>query len=233
LPPLFPSARVLSMERKCTLSTEFVSIADQEADRLHAAAAKLRAEADELIGLADTKIRQAVGYEGELRELDELLGRAPQLRIDLVDDELRGQRLAAVALELLVTRQPVGRPIHYRDWFRLVVESGHRVVGRNPLASFLTEIARSPLVEPAAPGNGVYRVDLEAAEARAESNVRQAETELAAAQVALESTPGDADRRTAVIAAKRRRTAAERRLGEVVTTTNRLRRQIGTRPSVA
>jgi hypothetical protein len=216
-----------------TLSPAVVSVAEQEAERLRAEARRLRDQANELIGRANAKIRQAVGYEGELRELDELLGRAPQLRIDLIDDELRGQRRTAVAPELLVTRQPVGRPIHYRDWFRLVVESGHRVVGRNPLASLLTEIARSPLVERASLGTGIYRIDLEAAEARAEADVRQAETQLAVAQTALESAPGDADRRTAVIAAKRRRTAAERRLGEVVTATNRLRGQMGRRPEVA
>jgi hypothetical protein len=221
------------VEHRPSLSPEFVALAEKEVERLDAEAVGLRAEADSLLTRANELVRRAVGLEGERQELEELLGRAPQLRIEFADEELRGQRLSAVAVELLARRRQLGPAIHYRDWFRLVIDSGHRVVGRNPLAVFLTEIARSPLVERAPEGEGVYRVDLEAAEARAERSLHEAETRVVAAERALGEQPEDAALRAQVTAARRRRTAAERRVGEVVTAANELRRQAFAEPRPA
>jgi hypothetical protein len=221
------------VEPRPYLSPEFVTLAETEVERLGQEASGLRAESEALLSRANELVRHAVRLEGEKRELEELLGRAPQLRIEFAEEELGGQRLSTVAVELLASRRRLGPPIHYREWFRLVIESGHRIVGRNPLAVFLTEIARSPLVERAPAGEGVYQVDLEAAEARAERALRAAESEVIAAERALAERPSDTAAKAHLTAARRRRTAAERRVGEVVTAANELRRRFNPEPNPA
>lgn len=73
---------------------------------------------------------------------------------------LRGRDLRQVAAAVLYRR--VGHlPVHYRDWFTWVLEEGHAVGGRDPLASFLTNISRSPVVV-RAQGSGIYQVDRDA-----------------------------------------------------------------------
>jgi hypothetical protein len=49
-------------------------------------------------------------------------------------------------------------PVHYRDWYALVEQAGFVPAGKDPLATFLTQLGRSPAVtrtsEP-----GVYQLD--------------------------------------------------------------------------
>lgn len=76
---------------------------------------------------------------------------------------LRGATIRVVAVRLLAATQEPGESIHYTDWYRLVTEAGYGVSGRDPLASFLTQISRSPVVVRAdQPGH--YLLDLDASE---------------------------------------------------------------------
>jgi hypothetical protein len=93
-----------------------------------------------------------------LRELDEHLGRAPQLPIDALDDELFGRRLREVAVEVLRQHRSEGQPIHYRQWLELVLQSGVRVGGKNPAATFLTQITKAEDIESVRPRSGLYRL---------------------------------------------------------------------------
>ena len=123
---------------------------------------KLRAEVEILRARADELEAKAVHDERLLRELEDILELAPQLRVDLQTEELRGQRLREVAIETLRTELGVGESIHYRDWFRLVRAAGHRVAGKDPMATFLTQVSRSDAVEPLGARSGRYRLRLAA-----------------------------------------------------------------------
>jgi hypothetical protein len=69
---------------------------------------------------------------------------------------LRGPAIREEAVKALVEH---GRDaIHYREWFDLLVEIGHAVAGKDPLAVFLTQISRSPAVRRGSRA-GVYELD--------------------------------------------------------------------------
>lgn len=73
---------------------------------------------------------------------------------------LRGAEIRELAVLLLVRSPHGARVIHYRDWLRLLTDRGLRVSGRNPEASFLTQITRSPVVERGT-DPGTYRINFD------------------------------------------------------------------------
>jgi hypothetical protein len=51
--------------------------------------------------------------------------------------------------------------LHYREWFDLLTRQGHAVAGKDPLAVFLTQLSRSPVLRKGArPGH--YELDRQA-----------------------------------------------------------------------
>jgi hypothetical protein len=69
---------------------------------------------------------------------------------------LRGPAIREAAVRALVAD---GREaLHYREWFELL---GHEVAGKDPLAVFLTQLSRSPVVRKGA-RPGVYELDRQA-----------------------------------------------------------------------
>lgn len=74
---------------------------------------------------------------------------------------LKGAAIRAAAVEALLQRPDPAAPIHYREWFRLLESAGREVAGKDPLAVFLTQISRSPVVRRST-RSGVYELDLEA-----------------------------------------------------------------------
>jgi hypothetical protein len=118
----------------------------------------LRSQADRLHILV-TEIDRDVEETGQLlRSIDEMLGLAPQLSLEAFHGELRGQRLREIAVELLREKKGVGSVVHYREWYELLRDAGLRVAGKDPLATFLTQIARAPGVESVRPRSGLYRL---------------------------------------------------------------------------
>ncbi len=202
-------------------SDEFVRAARAEADRLRLDAERLREEAARHLSLAEKATTEAIIFEQRIRELDELLGRALQLRLDLQTEALRGQRLREAAIEIVARRHRIGEPIHYRDWFKLVLAEGHSVEGKDPLATFLTQVTRSPVVlrQPERPG--VYRVDPEAGGEEALRELEDAQAELLALRQRLAETSEREDETgigallDQITAAERRVAVAERALSEV------------------
>jgi hypothetical protein len=73
---------------------------------------------------------------------------------------LRGPAIRETAVSLLLARGGV-EAIHYREWFGLLAADGYEVAGKDPLAVFLTQISRSPVVTKATQ-SGVYALDREA-----------------------------------------------------------------------
>jgi hypothetical protein len=72
---------------------------------------------------------------------------------------LRGTAIRETAVRVLLERSGGGGPVHYREWFDLLASSGHEVAGRDPLAAFLTQISRSPVVRRTTRA-GVYEIDV-------------------------------------------------------------------------
>jgi hypothetical protein len=71
---------------------------------------------------------------------------------------LRGARVRETAVRLLAGTPDARGPIHYRTWFELLTRQGFLPAGKDPLATFLTQIGRSPVVERTS-GGGMYQLD--------------------------------------------------------------------------
>jgi hypothetical protein len=126
-----------------------------------ALATRVRAQterAERLRTLADRIDRQTVQDRAALEDLRGVLGSAAQLQIDDLHDRLGGERLERVAVRLLRERQGPDAEIHYREWFDLVEEAGHRITGKRPLATFLAQLNRSRSVERVGRRSGRYRL---------------------------------------------------------------------------
>lgn len=74
---------------------------------------------------------------------------------------LRGAAIRRVAVRLLASRADPLAPIHHSTWLELVRRAGFEVAGRDPNATFLTQVSRSPAVTRGSKP-GVYRLDLDA-----------------------------------------------------------------------
>jgi septal ring factor EnvC (AmiA/AmiB activator) len=70
---------------------------------------------------------------------------------------LSGAAIREVAIPLLLREHGVG-PIHYRDWYALLIRAGYAVAGKRPDAVFLNQVNRSPLVW-ASTQSGNYYLD--------------------------------------------------------------------------
>ncbi len=75
---------------------------------------------------------------------------------------LRGPAIRQTAVKLLLDDPQHPQALHYRDWFALMERAGYAVVGKDPLAVFLTQISRSPVVRRSTQ-SGVYELNLDAA----------------------------------------------------------------------
>jgi hypothetical protein len=74
---------------------------------------------------------------------------------------LRGPAIREAAVRVLIAQPGPIEALHYRRWYDLLVEAGFRIAGKDPLAVFLTQLSRSPLVRKAS-APGVYEVDRQA-----------------------------------------------------------------------
>lgn len=124
-----------------------------------------RERAERLQGLADDARLQAEAQEAALRDLGELVGIDSQLRLEQLDSRLGGQRLQEIAVRVLAESDLGGRPIHYKDWYRLLREAGYVVSGKDPQATFLSSVSRSPHVRSVGNRSGLYVVSDDAAAA--------------------------------------------------------------------
>jgi hypothetical protein len=117
-----------------------------------------RERADRLRRLADHVEERAAADEHILRELEGAMGMRAQLQIEQLDRTLRGRRLAEVAVAILRRERRPGQPIHYREWFALLTAAGFTASGKDPLASFLAQVSRTPEVEAVGDRSGRYRL---------------------------------------------------------------------------
>ena len=143
----------------------------------------------------ETLAAEIAGLEAQMDELQErrkLLG----LLVDRPGDDaprgatqrtgvtpVRGRRLRLVAAQLLWASAR-DQEIHYREWFERLVAAGYAVGGRDPLASFLTNIRDSPAVV-RGERQGFYRLDPSAVDAAARE-LREIEAEMADVEQSLQ-----------------------------------------------
>lgn len=130
----------------------------REREVVAARLADLQEQSRRLRALADGIDREIEETSHVLRGLDELVGLAPPVPLDADDGELGGRRLRELAVELLRARKGSGAAVHYTEWYELLRETGARVAGKDPLATFLTQVSRSPDVESVRPRSGFYRL---------------------------------------------------------------------------
>lgn len=132
------------------IEAEFASVAARVVEQ--------RERAERVRALADQLEENAARDEHLLDEMAALLGRDAQLRLEDLDARLRGQRLREVALEILRREVGPGAPIHYKEWYGLLLAAGHKVGGRNPVATFLAQVHRCDDVERIGQRTGRFRL---------------------------------------------------------------------------
>jgi hypothetical protein len=146
------------MSQLAILSEQARPVVEREREAVASRVEDLRRQSAVLHAVVEEVDQHLAREEGLLRRMDEILGLAPQLALDALDGELRGQRLREIAVQVLRERRGVGREIHYTDWFELVKQAGVRVGGKAPIATFLTQITKAPEVESVRPRSGLYRL---------------------------------------------------------------------------
>ncbi len=117
-----------------------------------------RARAQRLRDLAEQAAEQVVSDERLLRSMAEVLGISPQATIDELGGALRGHRLREVAVAILQKHHPPGVEVHYREWYDLVASEGISVAGKDPVATFLSQVSRADAVEAVGRRTGRYRL---------------------------------------------------------------------------
>jgi hypothetical protein len=140
------------------LSEDLRDAAAAERELVAARVVQLREQATRMHELAAAVDDDLAANVRLLGQLDEMLGLAPQMSITDADDQLRGQRLRDVAVQILKRQKGEAATVHYRDWYELVVHEGHRVGGKDPVATFLTQVSRAREVEPVGRRSGLYRL---------------------------------------------------------------------------
>jgi hypothetical protein len=74
---------------------------------------------------------------------------------------LRGPSIREAAVRVLVAQPDHIEALHYRRWYELLLDAGWGVSGKDPLAVFLTQLTRSPVVRKGS-SPGVYELDRQA-----------------------------------------------------------------------
>lgn len=143
--------------------------------RLRAAAAAELAKVDRAIAKVDDRERGVQAQLAALQATRDDLNREgealahfaagetataaePQPRTGPAVKALQGAKIRETAVRVLAARPDDAAGIHYRDWYRLLQGEGFEVVGADPLASFLTQISRSPVVQRSTQA-GFYSLD--------------------------------------------------------------------------
>jgi prefoldin subunit 5 len=75
---------------------------------------------------------------------------------------LRGPEIRREAVRVLLAHPDRPEALHYRDWYALLQRAGFAVAGKDPLATFLTQLSRSPAVSKSTQP-GMYELDRGAA----------------------------------------------------------------------
>jgi len=158
-----PSARLLraAHAERADLARHRARL-EAERERLHAELQRIEA------GLADVRERERLLDRLAPQPADERVDVAvtataanASTRIELDAEDartvLRGPAIRETAVRLLVEAGDA-EALHYREWFERVRAAGYAVAGKDPLAVFLTQLSRSPVLRKSTQA-GVYELD--------------------------------------------------------------------------
>lgn len=141
------------------LSQSFRAAALAEREKLVDLYEQARLRHEELALQAEAAAIEADRYLRTARELGELLGIEDQLSIATLSEELRGERLREVAARIVFRHYQPHEQFHYKQWLELVVAEGYRIGGKNPAATFLTQIAQVEGVVRVGRRTGIYAIE--------------------------------------------------------------------------
>lgn len=131
-----------------------------ERERLQAQLQRIDASLAEIRERQQLLDRLAPGERGAAPETPLVAVAARADEHDASATVLRGPAIREQAVHVL-QRTDQTEAIHYRDWFRLLADAGFAVAGKDPLAVFLTQISRSPVIQRSTQ-SGVYQLDRDA-----------------------------------------------------------------------
>jgi hypothetical protein len=180
--PLEPSRRFRSaaaaerarLGRELARLDDRVGLLGQELEQIQARRDAIRKRLSLLVRVAHT------GADGgEAEPVVALADTPPPRRVAAAEPAhlLRGAQIREAAVQLLVRSGSTRRALHYQEWLGLLEREGLSVAGKDPAATFLTQISRSPVLRRiGAPG--FYALDAEAPD-RLRGQVRELRAELA------------------------------------------------------
>ena len=130
----------------------------------------------------------------------------------------------AVAVRILIAHPRRPEALHYREWFNLLTEAGYSVAGKDPLAVFLTQLSRSPLVRRGTQ-SGVYELDLQA-QTRLRARLQDLQAEL------RELTTTVSNKTTDLSSIRGRRTALNLEISKVEKALEEAEETLSRRPGI-
>jgi hypothetical protein len=182
-------------------------------------------ERAKLVRRRESAAAQLAALEEQLATVDDRLGLIDRLAPEAANvhplpsrdsgEGLKGASIRQAAIDVLLRRPHGAGPIHYKEWFALLEQAGKPVAGKDPLAVFLTQISRSPVVRRTTQ-SGVYELDVEVPE-RLRTRLARLHARLAACPPALGDSEERAERDRIVAeisAAERALDEAERALAQ-------------------
>ncbi len=172
-------------------SAAMVRTARNEIDRIERALAVTEQRRTALLAQLADLDAEVEGYARRrqlLAELAQVEQAAPTAQAGVVPPPIaaravRGRELRRAAGRLLWAWKGTD-PIHYREWFERVLAEGYATGGKDPAASFLTNIRDSPAVVRGS-AQGFYRLDPSSVE-RVSQAIGEAQAELADVSQSIE-----------------------------------------------
>jgi hypothetical protein len=153
------AAEAERVERELTRLAGQEAVLVEELDAVRASIARLQTERDVLTRFADAGANgRSPGTED--RRLRVVSEDEPTAGEDSDATVLRGALIRETAVRVLAMKLGPDEPVHYRDWFALLEGQGFRLTGKDPLATFLTQLSRSPVVQRTT-SPGMYVLDFE------------------------------------------------------------------------
>ena len=181
-------------------SAALVRTARGEIDRIERASTVIEQRRSALLAQLAELDAEAEGYARRMTLLEELVQVEQAVPTSVAGANvqpparraIKGRDLRRVAGRLLWSANGESQ-IHYREWFERVIADGYAIGGKDPLASFLTNIRDSPAVIRGT-RQGYYRLDL-ASTASVTQQLGEVEAELADVERSIDQLyQGDTER---------------------------------------
>jgi hypothetical protein len=147
------------VERELRRLSERENTLARELDAIRTARSALQDELSVLLRLSRDRAKSDAAFaKGEQRRLRVVADSLPTAEAGR-DVVLRGAQIRETAVRVLASTDQADQAVHYRTWFDLLRYEGFLPAGKDPLATFLTQIGRSPVVQRSTAA-GVYSLDL-------------------------------------------------------------------------